>query len=271
MELSHSDMNERQRSYREIYRERIATWYNGWVHVAIIYAIGIAAMYVYISNISNVRWWEWLVVPVAFIGGNIFEWWIHRYVMHRPQKWAGAKAIYTRHTLMHHQFFTEKEMRFASQHDWRVTFFPPYALIVFILVSVPPSFLLGWLVSSNVGWLLMCTTTATYMIYEFMHFCCHIEESWFVRHCPFVNTIRRHHAAHHDQSIMMERNMNLTFPIADWLFGTSDLDRGLLGHLFNGYSQRHLRKDLRRSSRTPKVRTKPAGAKPDSACGQQAI
>ena len=24
--------------------------------------------------------------------------------------------------------------------------------------------------------------------------------------------------------------MNLTFPIADWLFGTSDLDRGLLGH-----------------------------------------
>ena len=24
--------------------------------------------------------------------------------------------------------------------------------------------------------------------------------------------------------------MNLTYPIADWLFGTSDLDRGLLGH-----------------------------------------
>ena len=28
---------------------------------------------------------------------------------------------------------------------------------------------------------------------------------------------------------MMEVNMNLTFPIADWAFGTSDLDRGLFG------------------------------------------
>ena len=45
--------------------------------------------------------------------------------------------------------------------------------------------------------------------------------------------------------------MNLTFPIADWLFDTSDLDRGLLGHLFNGYSTKHLRTDLRRASRTP--------------------
>ena len=24
--------------------------------------------------------------------------------------------------------------------------------------------------------------------------------------------------------------MNLTFPVMDWLFGTSDLNRGLLGH-----------------------------------------
>ena len=67
------------------------------------------------------------------------------------------------------------------------------------------------------------------LVYEFMHFCCHVDENWFVRNAPFVNTIRRHHTAHHDQSIMMERNMNLTFPIMDWLFGTSDLDRGLIG------------------------------------------
>ena len=39
--------------------------------------------------------------------------------------------------------------------------------------------------------------------------------------------------------------MNLTFPIADWLLGTSDLDRGLLGHLFNGYLTRHLKPDLK--------------------------
>jgi hypothetical protein len=39
--------------------------------------------------------------------------------------------------------------------------------------------------------------------------------------------------------------MNLTFPIADWFLGTTDLDRGLLGHLFNGYSERHIKTELK--------------------------
>jgi hypothetical protein len=50
----------------------------------------------------------------------------------------------------------------------------------------------------------------------------------------------------------MERNMNLTFPVMDWLFGTSDLERGLLGHLFNGYDTRFIRTNMRKTSRTPK-------------------
>ena len=45
-----------------------------------------------------------------------------------------------------------------------------------------------------------------------------------VRHIPLVNSIRRHHIAHHNPAIMMERNFNLTYPVADWFFGTSDLN-----------------------------------------------
>ena len=48
------------------------------------------------------------------------------------------------------------------------------------------------------------------------------------------------------------RNMNLTFPIADPVLGTSDLNRGLLGHLFNGYDETHVKTDLRRSAKTPR-------------------
>jgi hypothetical protein len=254
MELTNSQMNERQRGYRALFRSRIAGWYNGWLHVAVIYAIGLTAMYVYAENLNNIAWWEWLTVPTVLLLCNIFEWFLHRHVMHRPVRFPGMKAVYTRHTLMHHQFFTDTEMRFADHKDWRVTFFPPFALVVFILMSIPGAVLMGWLISPNVGWLIMASTTGMYMLYEFMHFCCHVEENAFVRHCPFVNTIRRHHTAHHKQSIMMERNMNLTFPFADWLFGTSDLDRGLLGHLFNGYSTKHLRTDLRKTSRTPRAR-----------------
>ena len=58
---------------------------------------------------------------------------------------------------------------------------------------------------------------------------------------PFVNTIRRHRTAHHNMAIMMHVNMNFTFPIADGFLRSSSLDRGLLGHLFNGYDTEHVK------------------------------
>src|SRR6202140_1424428 len=114
------------------------------------------------------------------------------------------RASYNRHTLMHHQFFTEQEMGFADHNDWRGKFFPPYALVTFTMMSIPPALVLGWLISPNVGWLLISAKTSLYLIYGFMFLCCHVVENWFVRHAPFGNTIRRHPTAHHNQSIMME-------------------------------------------------------------------
>lgn len=66
-----------------------------------------------------------------------------------------------------------------------------------------------------------------------------------VRHIPIVNSLRRHHIAHHNTALMMERNYNLTYPIADWFFNTSDLACGLLRHLFNGYNTECVRRDLK--------------------------
>ena len=112
-------------------------------------------------------------------------------------------------------------------------------------MSLPAVAILYLITTPNIAWLFISSTTGMYLIYEFMHFCCHVDENWFVRFCPLVNTLRRHHTAHHNDRLMMEVNMNLTFPIADWMFGTSDLDCGLLGHLFNGYSTKHLKGNLK--------------------------
>jgi len=238
-------MTERQLRYRKEYRSRIAGWYNGYIHILVVYAIGLTALYIFTSHIESILWWQWLTIPIIGLICNMFEWFLHMYVMHRPRNNRGLRSIYTRHTLNHHQFFTDGEMRFRDQKDWRVTVFPPYALVIFILMSIPGGLFLGLLIAPNVGWLVMCSTTGMFLVYEFMHFCCHVDENWFVRYCPLINTLRRHHTAHHNNRLMMELNMNLTFPISDWLFGTSDLDRGLLGHLFNGYSTKHLKKDLK--------------------------
>jgi hypothetical protein len=168
--------------------------------------------------------------------------------MHRPIK--GFMGIYKRHTLAHHQFFTDHEPTIDSTRDFRIVFFPPYALVAFIALSIPPAALFMWLGLPNVGWLLLTTNVALYLNYELFHFCCHVKDDRIVRHIPFVNSIRRHHIAHHNTAIMMERNFNLTYPIADWFFGTSDLNRGPVGHVFNGYDNSHVRTDLKRVRNT---------------------
>ena len=244
-------ISERQGDFRKQYRSRVAGWYNGYIHVLVIYTIGFTALYIYIQHIENVLWWEWLTIPAVVLMSNIFEWFLHQTIMHRPINNKGLRAIYTRHTLNHHQFFTDQEMRFRDEKDWRVTFFPPYALVIFILMSLPGVAVLYLISTANIAWLFICSTTGMYLIYEFMHFYCHVDENWFVRYCPFVNTIRRHHTAHHNDRLMMEVNMNLTFPIADWMFGTSDLNRGLVGHIFNGYSTKHLKSNLKGAPISP--------------------
>ncbi|MBI3515121.1 MAG: fatty acid hydroxylase family protein [Proteobacteria bacterium] len=238
-------LSKRQEAFRADYRERVAPLYSGPLHVFMIYAIGLSGIWYFVQQIHQPTLIDFLIVPATFLAANIFEWWIHRYVMHRPRK--GFMGIYKRHTLAHHQFFTDQEWTIDTTRDYRITFFPPYALVAFMTLSIAPAWVASQIWSTNAAWLLMCTTAGIYLNYEFFHLCCHLKEGWFVRTMPFVNTIRRHHVAHHNTAIMMEKNFNLTYPIADWLFATSDLNRGVLGHVFNGYDTAHVKTDLKKT------------------------
>src|SRR6516165_5342299 len=46
MEMATTPMTERRRKYRESHRERAAGWYNGWLHILLIYTAGFTALYV---------------------------------------------------------------------------------------------------------------------------------------------------------------------------------------------------------------------------------
>jgi fatty acid hydroxylase family protein len=237
-------MSERQRQFREKYKSEISPLYNGLVHIGVMYAVGIAVIAWCASRLVHATW-EWLLVVPVFVLSNLFEWWIHKYVMHRLVDVFALRAIYDRHTRQHHQYFTDNEMTVETTREFRIIFFPWRALFTFMGLGVPFALLLGLALGANAGYILMITIVGQYLIYETFHYCCHVHDNWFVRYAPFVNTIRRHHTMHHNKGIMMEVNMNLTFPIADWLMGTSDLDRGLVGHLFNGYSMVHVKPALR--------------------------
>ena len=91
-------MSERQKNFRNQYRSRIDGWYNGFFHVLVIYGIGIGALYIYIQNIAAMRWWEWLTIPTVVLLCNMFEWFLHTHIMHRPIQIRGLRPIYIRHT-----------------------------------------------------------------------------------------------------------------------------------------------------------------------------
>jgi hypothetical protein len=237
-------MSERQRRFREQYRSNISPMYNGLVHVGVIYAVGLAAIGWGVLSLENVGW-EWLVILPVALAGNFAEWAMHRYVMHRKIDVFALRAIYDRHTRQHHQYFTDNEWTIDTIREFRIVFFPWRLLCVLGVLGA----LFGWIASllwnPNAGWFVFMTMVGHYLVYEFMHYCCHVHDNAFVTRFPFVSTIRRHHTFHHNQGIMMHYNMNLTFPVADWFMKTSDLDRGLVGTLLNGMDTRHLREDLK--------------------------
>ena len=58
-------ISQRQIAFRQEYRSRIVGWYDGYFHIAVIYAMGAAAFYIYIKHIHNVTLLEWLAVTQA--------------------------------------------------------------------------------------------------------------------------------------------------------------------------------------------------------------
>lgn len=232
-------MTERQKKFRESYVNQISPFYNGLLHIGVMYVAGITAIYYCASQLSNPTW-AWLtIIPVA-IAGNFVEWAMHKYVMHRQIDVFALRAIYDRHTRQHHQYFTDTDYTIDTVKEHRIVFFPWRVLIVLGVAGTILGYIASKIFNPNVGYILYMTMVGHYLLYETFHYCCHIKENWFVRNMPFINTIRRHHAAHHNLGIMMHKNMNLTFPFADWIMGTSDIKRSLIGTLLNGFNQDHI-------------------------------
>lgn len=237
-------MTERQRQFRENYQSNINPTYNGLLHVCVLYGVGITAIYYCAQHLIGAGW-EWLLVIPVFLAGNFVEWGMHRFVMHRRVNVWGLRSIYERHTREHHQYFTDLEPEFDTTREFRIVFFPLRVLVTLGIGGTTLGFIAAWLIDANAGYIVFMTMVGQYLCYETFHYCCHCHENWFVRNMPFINTIRRHHRAHHNPGIMMKYNMNLTFPIADWFLGSSDLRRGLIGTLFNGYNEKYVKEELR--------------------------
>lgn len=240
------EQRERQRlaNFRREFVAKTPGWYRGEMHLGFTLLVTLGTAYYCWNHIHGASTAEWLIVVPIFLLGNWAEWAGHRYILHRPVPY--LRMIYKRHCGTHHQFFTNHDLTYKGQKEWRALLFPPFAPILFILVSVPPALVLAAVWSANAGYIAVMTMALYFVMYEALHTLSHLsdERHPYLKYVPLVNTVRHMHVTHHNLGFMQTRNFNLTFPICDALFGTSDLDRGVLGTLFNGASNAHVRRDL---------------------------
>ena len=229
----------RSNEFRKEYVANTPSWYRGEYHLAFTLVFTVSVLINSLLRIHGATATEWLMIIPMFLFGNWAEWAGHRYWLHRPTKY--MKNAYKRHVSVHHQFFSNQTLHYDGQRDWRALLFPPFAPVLFVFSALPIALGAGLLWSANAGHIVMVTIAGYYLMYEGLHTLSHIENSPFLDSLPLVNSVRRMHVTHHNPDFMGTRNFNLTFPICDALFGTSDLDRGLWGTLFNGMSNEAMR------------------------------
>ena len=205
---------------RAAFRERhIAPGYSGPLHLATTITVSLSVSLLCIVMLENVRALEWLTVPLTFVYANLSEYLGHRGPMHHRQRI--LSAVFQRHSVEHHAFFTDEAATFASTRDYKAVLFPPVLLLFFIgCFAMPVGAVLYFLVSSNVAFLFVLTSVLYFLNYELLHFAYHSDPKSWIRHLPFMPGLRRHHIHHHNRQLMTRYNFNITYPICDRLFGT---------------------------------------------------
>jgi hypothetical protein len=190
-------------------RAEIGPLYSGILHFAFINAFALGVIALAARYLHQPRW-SLLTVPLTFLYANYVEYRAHKGPMHHRTRFLGL--VFERHTLMHHEVFTEGEMRAGSTRDFKLVLFPPVLLIFFFgLFALPISLVLKVLLGANVAALFAITAMSYYLLYEWLHLSYHLGLS---------GSLARHHAAHHHPHAMTTSNFNITFPLCDRLFGT---------------------------------------------------
>ncbi|MEM6991095.1 MAG: sterol desaturase family protein [Myxococcota bacterium] len=211
---------ERVAEFRRRYRaEQIPARYRGWAHLSFTSVGSLAAIALAAASVHEVSAFEWLTVPLTFLFANFAEYAGHRGPMHHKRR--GMQLLHERHTLQHHRFYTHDAMQAESSTDFHMVLFPPVLLIFFLgLLATPIGFGLFLVTTANVGWLFVATAVGYFLTYEWLHFAYHLPTTSWVARLPLMGRLRQHHTHHHNARWMGRYNFNITFPIADRVFGT---------------------------------------------------
>jgi hypothetical protein len=167
--------------------------------------------------ISTFFFWTAIGAITATLYASLFEWLLHRFLMHRPI--GPITYPFKAHALVHHRIFksdhtyhliNEKDKETIPMAWWNGPALVAIASLPFVLAS-----LLG------VNWGMLCgaalATSAYYGAYEYIHWCMHLPRKRHVERSGIFFRLNGHHLLHHRY---MNKNFNVVLPLADLCLGT---------------------------------------------------
>jgi hypothetical protein len=167
--------------------------------------------------ISTFFFWTAIGTLTAIVYASLFEWVLHRFIMHRPM--GPITYPFRSHALVHHRIFksdhtyhliNEKDKQTIPMAWWNGPALVVIAMLPFVVAS-----LLG------VNWGMLCgatlATSCYYGAYEYMHWCMHLPRKRHVERSGIFFRLNGHHLLHHRY---MNRNFNVVLPLADLCLGT---------------------------------------------------
>ncbi len=211
---------ERVEIFRERFRhEYIGKSYSGKLHFVFVTLWCVSGVSLCLYNLHTVTFKQLLIVPLTFLYTNLFEYIGHRYPMHH--KYKALQAVFKRHTLQHHHFFTDEKMNCDTVNDFKIILFPPVLLIFFsVFFVLPIAAAVFYFFSLNAAMFYIATTLAYYLNYEWLHLAYHLPETHWAYNIPFLKTLRRLHHNHHNTKLMDKYNFNISYPVFDFVFRT---------------------------------------------------
>jgi hypothetical protein len=221
------EQNPSREAFRQAMLRAVPSWYVPWTHLAGTAGVGLVTIGLALFNIERLAASELAVIPLVLVLANLFEWYVHKNVMHRRSRL--IPVLYDRHTPEHHRVFHHDDMAIRNARELRLVLIPAMGVLGIVLLTVPAALLTGLLVAPNVGWLLLASSACCVVGYELTHLCYHLPEGSFVYRFRLLKVLREHHARHHHPRLMQRFNFNVTVPLADAIFrtlaGARDLDR----------------------------------------------
>lgn len=215
----------RRRAKRRALHERLAarvpSWYSPLGHLVGNAVLTGGLVYLFAARMGEVRPWAWLFLPAALLVGNVVEFLIHRYPMHKRTR--HLDRFFKSHTLVHHRVFDEHDFDVEAGRDvyFVLTTVHTTALSLGVLALVYAALLLS--VGPDVASITSIGLASYAMAVEVMHLVLHLPERWYQRwplQWSLLRYLREHHRRHHDPRLMTRYNFNLAFPVTDFIVGT---------------------------------------------------